>query len=398
MSNEVRQFFGRISDQAILDVFAHFEISPPVLSELTGRKIKRINAAVDAAFATDEGRGLAEALSSEIIALSSKSDLAENALRSACENSSDLLKLLEDNVSLEERCWRVWKQDHQLIDRARNITMSYHWRDGRYHAAFTVADPSSLSEDLAAAVATIQTEVQSIEGGRKAQADRFSYHEHLADLDDPDPALIHHVAIYLEKPARALMEFRPGTENAEPVISRHARELAITYNTRTGCLDVSGKGIGGQKVLANIAQMFSDNALEGSELAKVKRNELKLDRFLALTPPAFANAPEGFLSAQVYELRLRKAGDETSRAVFRTDGKPSANERMKEMGVRPGALKHELVAGVTLQFMAPVESDIEDPRKARVVLNWPAGVSYENATISEQRSILAWLKSVDILD
>ena len=390
LSNEVRQFFGRISNHSIADIFKHFKLEPPDLTGLENRKVKRTNAAVDAAFETDIGRGLAEALSSEIIALSDKSDLAEMALRSVCESNDALLQMLESEQSLEERCWWVWKADHQFIDRARNITMAYHWQNGRYHSGFTVSDPSSVIEDLQNAVVKIQDEVQSLEGGRKAQADHFSYHEQTEVEGEGKPTLIHHVAIYLEKPAKSLMEFRPGSDDAAPVIRRQAKELAITYNTRTGRLDVAGEGIGGQKVLEKIAGHFSTHALNDAPLEKVTRNDHSLDRFLTIDPPSFSDAPDGFDHVQVYEIRLRKKGEETSRATFKTNGDDSANERMSRMGITQSKLRQEHIAGVTLQFGSGVD-ERDEQRKARVILTWPTGVSFENASIADQNNITTWL-------
>jgi hypothetical protein len=388
MAPSVRTFFRCLSTEAILDVFGYLRAAPPLGLEQAGAG-KRATAASAAAMDGETRRGQIEAIVSEISALTSKPDLAELALRAVCHDQPVLLATLEGSQSLDERCWRVWRSDSKLIDRARNVAMKYHWQDSRFHSAFEVSNPGNLKSDLSDAVAAIQDLVQGREGGRRAETDTFSYHDPDTPAGTP-PAVIHHIAVYLERPARYLMEFGEGEAGVQPIIRHEARELAITYNERTGRLDVSGYGVGGHMALKDIATVFHAEAVENSEMNAVSRRNWRLDVFLAAREPPLC-PPEGFVCVRVIELRLRARDNATRRASFKSDAPTSAYDRLHDLGIKQDGLGGELVAGVVLSLQTFQESDDRKPRDVRIRLDWPARRHFDNASIGEQKVLDAWL-------
>ena len=386
MAASVRTFFRRLSPEAIADVLVRIGADTPDFEGLTSAEVAAVSSLT--AMDGDDRRGRIEAIVSEIAALTSKPDLAELALRAVCEGQADLLSMLNSGLSLEERCWRVWTHGAKLIDRARNVAMKHHWQDGKFHCGFTVTNPGGLRHDLTDAVAGIQTYIQDREGGRRAESDLFTYRD--PDYADDAPGLIHHVAIYLERPARYLMEFGNEDGGVKPVIRHEARELAITYNERTGQIDVAGYGVGGQRVWREIAETFHAEAIEGSKLETIKRKDWVFDCFRSSVASVFP-PPEGFGSVRVIELRLRSREDAMSRATFKTDASASVYDRVVELGIGQRALGQEFVAGVVLNLKTfPAKAD-QKPRDVRVRLDWPAGLKFDNATIAEQHVLEAWL-------
>jgi hypothetical protein len=386
MAASVRTFFRRLSPEAIGSVLAVIGAEPIDLDGLSAAKSAAVasNAALDG----DGRRGLIEAIVSEIAALSTKPDLAELALRAVCEDQPALLSMLDDSLSLDERCWRVWSCDSKLIDRARNVAMKHHWQDGRFHCGFSVTNPGGLKHDLASAVSVIQEYIQNREGGRRAESDLFTYRDPETKTDEP--SLIHHVAIYLERPARYLMEFGGDDAGVQPVIRHEARELAITYSERTGQIDVAGYGVGGLRVLRDIAETFHAEAVENSTLEVLTRKDWVFDCFQTMAAPVF-KPPEGFDSVRIIELRLRSREDAMHRATFKTDASTSVYDRLAQLGVGHRALGLEFVAGVVLTLRTFPGEEEQKQRDVRIKLDWPAGLKFDNATIAEQRALEAWL-------
>ncbi len=389
MSAAVRTFFRRLTNETIADVFATLGANTPDLLGLT--PTKRASAACTAAMDGELRRGQIEAIVSEIAALTDKPDLAELALRAVCDEAPDMLTMLDSSLSLEERSWRVWKYDAKLIDRARNVVMKHHWQDGRFHCGFVVSNPGGLHADLTKAVSEIQTYIQSREGGRRAEADTFTYCE--AQVEPRvEPSRIHHIAVYLERPARYLMEFGSDDDGVQPIIRHEARELAITYNERTGQIDVSGYGVGGQAVLGEIAARFHKDAIDKSSLETITRQDWEFDFFRTTVDPALS-PPEGFALIRVTEIKLRARNEATLRASFKADSPSSAYHRMRDLGVSPLAMSGELVAGIALSLKTFPEADSEKAREVRIFLDWPARLKVDNATIAEKGAIESWVRT-----
>lgn len=389
MSAAVRTFFRRLTDETIVDVFATLGARAPELVGLT--PTKRASAACAAAMDGELRRGQIEAIVSEIAALTDKPDLAELALRAVCDGVPDMITMLDSSLSLEERSWRVWKHDAKLIDRARNVVMKHHWQDGRFHCGFVVSNPGGLNADLTKAVSEIQAYVQSREGGRRAEADTFSYCEAQVE-PGPEPSRIHHIAVYLERPARYLMEFGNDADGVQPIIRHEARELAITYNERTGQIDVSGYGVGGQAVLGEIAARFHKDAIDNSSLETVTRQDWEFGFFRTTVEPRLS-PPVGFALVRVTEIKLRAKNEATLRASFKTDLPSSAYSRMRDLGVTPLGMSGELVAGVALTLKTFPEAESDKAREVRLFLDWPARLRVDNATIGEKGVIEAWART-----
>ena len=225
------------------------------------------------------------------MALTDRGDHAELALRAVGEGRTELIEILESDCSLEERVMDVCFAEPRLLDQARNLAMTFAWKDGRYHVGFTVGNPQVMNEDIGDAVEAIRNLIQSQRGGRKVYTEAFTY-------TDPEPAddsksaskvPVHHIAIYLEAPASVLMEFQPGSPVVGPVVRREAKEMAIEYNPATGRLDVVGKGVGGAKVFRDVANEFRARALADATLTELEHEEWPLDLFRQ-NPPRLDSA------------------------------------------------------------------------------------------------------------
>lgn len=392
MASELRTFVHRLGQAGLSKFFDYLGIDPADLIDLGPNN--RTRQALTKIYEDQFARSKAEAIAGEVLALCKKGDLAELALRVVCGECTELGAILESDRSAEERAWLIWRTDAKLLDRARNIAMSYHWRNGKYNSAFKVSEGGPFLADEDGAIERIVDVVRQIDGGRRVHPDLFSYSDpETSGRDDRKIGRVHHLAIYLEQPASFLMEFNNDGDEAVPIIRRSAKELSIVFNESSGRLDVSGAGLGGQKVLADIADVFCQEAMENAELAKVERQEFNFEFFNRLTPPALT-PPTGFEKVIVTELRTRSVMDRSSRSTFRVGEKSDAYRRLKELGVG-SRLKLELIAGVTLLFILMPKKRGETGRKVKMTLNWPAGVSFDNATIDEQRQLRGWLENQD---
>ncbi len=392
MTDVVRKFLWRLSPEAVVRLFTRIGLFHPDVSDLG--PLQRTKAVHNAVLAADDAqRGRAEGIAGHVIALAEKGDLAERALRAICEGDQVLLDVLEEERSLEERIFDVWLRETKILDKARNLAMGFAWRGGRFHCGFTIINPQQVNEQLNDAITEIREIVQSLQGGRKAHAETFIYQEmDYSKAPETAHALkTHHIAIYLETPASYLMEFKEGESGITPVLRREAREMAIDYNPANGRLDVTGKGVGGSKVLQRIAQQFRVHAVAGASMTELERPEWSLDFFLRDATPSLS-PPEGFSSVRVSEIALCSQRNPAGSAVFRGSKTGSAYERMAQMGVKADQLSFEMVRSVTLTFEV-VPEDMDQPeRLARVTLSWPNATSFDGASVEERRVIETWLK------
>ena len=392
MIDVVRKFLSRLSAESVVRLFEHIVLSHPDVSDLGPRQ--RTNAAHKALLAADdEQRGIAEGIASHVIGLAEKGDFAERALRATCQGNTVLLERLEEERSLEERIFSVWLCEPKILDRARNLAMGFAWKGGRSHCGFNIINPQQVNEQLDDAITEIRDIVQSLQGGRKVDTETFTYQEmDYSKAPETAHALkTHHIAIYLETPASYLIEFKVGESGITPVVRREAREMAIDYNPANGRLDVTGKGVGGPRVLHRIAEQFRVHAIADASMTELKRPEWSLGFFLRDATPSLS-PPEGFSSVRVSEIALCSQRNPAGSAVFRGSKTGSAYERMAQMGVKADQLSFEMVRSVTLTFEV-VPEDMDQPeRLARVTLSWPNATSFDGASVEERRVIETWLK------
>ncbi len=383
MVNVVHRFITRLSIPARKRLFQHAGIPEVDYSCADARE--RDRRSFDAlAQAEDRARGIVEAIAGSVIAVADKGELAERALRQVCSGNPALDAILEEDAPLEERILKVWFEDPVLLDRTRNLTMSYHWRDGRFHCGYTIPEPRQLHGDISEAVDSIRMIVQNQQGGRRAYADQFSYPH-----DWEGASLINHIAIYLETPASFLMEFSRGDDVPQPVLRREARELALSYDAASGRLDVAGKGLGGAKVFHDIAQAFCSYALDGAEFQIITRNEWQLGQFMGPNPPSL-DPPEGFSVARITEIITFNLSSPGSQFVARAGFDQDAYDRLEELGMDTHRLL-ETVGRITVTLEAyPVHGE-ERGRDVRVILKWPNKLSLDGATIDDKRVIERWL-------
>jgi hypothetical protein len=126
--------------------------------------------------AREEQRDNLDIIAANIIALSELDELAELALRAVCEPQPSLLNLLESHLSLEGRLQSVSLHEPAVLDQARNLAMTFHWKQGRrYSASFTVGTPQPLTKTISPAVKAISKLVQELRGGRKVHVEHFTY-------------------------------------------------------------------------------------------------------------------------------------------------------------------------------------------------------------------------------
>jgi len=383
MANVVHRFITRLNIRARERLFRHAGIPEVDYSCADARE--RDRRSFDAfAQADDRARGIVEAIAGSVIAVADKGDLAERALRQVCSDNPALDTILEAEASLEERILKVWFEDHVLLDRTRNLTMSYHWRDGRFHCGYTIPEPQKLHGDISEAVDSIRRIVQNLQGGRRAYADQFSY-----TYEYEGASLIKHIAIYLETPASFLMEFPRGNDAPQPVLRREARELALSYDAASGRLDVAGKGLGGAKVFHDIAQAFCSYALDGADFQIITRNEWQLSQFIERDRPSL-EPPEGFSRARITEIMTFNLNSPGSQFVARAGLDQDAYDRLRELGIDSRHLL-ETVSGITITLEAPPAQGENRGRDVRAILKWPNKLSLDGTTIEEKRVIERWL-------
>jgi hypothetical protein len=383
MVNVVHRFITRLSIPARKRLFQHAGIPEVDYSCADARE--RDRRSFDAlAQAEDRARGIVEAIAGSVIAVADKGELAERALRQVCSDNPALDTILEDEASLEERILKVWFEDPAFLDRTRNLTMSYHWRDGRFHCGYTIPEPQKLHGDISEAVDSIRRIVQNLQGGRRAYADQFSY-----TYEGEGASLIKHIAIYLETPASFLMEFPRGNDAPQPVLRREARELALSYDAASGRLDVAGKGLGGAKVFHDIAQAFCSYALDGADFQIITRNEWQLSQFIERDRPSL-EPPEGFSRARITEIMTFNLNSPGSQFVARAGFDQDGYDRLRELGTDICYLL-ETVGGITITLEAPPAQGENRGRDVRAILKWPNKLSLDGATIEEKRVIERWL-------
>ena len=385
MTDAVRRFLTRLETEGRDRLLQHLGLAAPDVSGLKARdREKRL---IDAVTTTDDViRGRAEGISAHVLLLSDKGELAERALRAICDRERvDLLEILESDRSLEERIFFLWLDDAKLLDRARNVAMIHHWRDGRYYCGFTATNPQPVSGDLSKAIHDIQTIVQKAQGGRKVAVDVFTYVN-----QEASDQLIHHIAIYLETPASMLMEFK-NSEHPIPVLRREAKEIAIDYNTGTGRLEIAGKGIGGSKIFQRLAESFGATALQGTELSEVTHEEWQLRQFVR-GHPADLSPPPGYSVVRVTEMVLHSTQTAGGKLIVRAGQGQDVYARLGELGISADRLCLETLYAATFSLEEPSQAENEDGREVRVTLSRPNARSFESASIRDRKAIEAWLK------
>lgn len=388
----VRRFITRLGPESRHRLFQHLDLAMPDISERKGcERDKRLVEAVLSS--ADSIRGRAEAISAHVILLSDKGEYAERALRAVCRRDrADLLELLESDLSLEDRTFCLWLEDAPLLDRARNLAMSFHWRDGRYHCGFDVNEKTPLGEHLEQTIIEIQNIVQAIQGGRNVAVDEFTYLDETA-CGQP----VHHFAVYLETPASALMEFREGQNMPIPVLRREAREIAIDYNPRTGRLNLSGKGVGGQKNFSKIAIAFASSALAGAQLTEVTHQDWRLPAFLVKPPPSLS-PPTAFSSVRVTEMVLFSRTCPGGQAVLRAGEGQDVYDRMQELGISTEARALEYVYSITLTVEPALEVPGDVGRRVRVTISGNNSRSFDGASLRDRKIIDAWLEEPPFME
>lgn len=388
MVDAVRTLFNRLSPTVSRDLLDRVGIDSSDLGEL--RNFERTREILERLTkAPNTARIEVEAIAGRVVAFAAKSDIAERALWACSQDDSGLADLLNQSASLEERALSLWFLDRRTFERANNVASGYHWAGGKYHCAFRVAAPGTLVTSLQDVAAEIGALIQSQAGGRKVDPDLFSYPdpEHAGETAEERP-VIHHLAIYVEAPASYWVGFSDDEDKATPQLRRDAKEVSISYNPAKQTLDVAGRGIGGSKVLEEIAHIFEAYAIQDVPFEKLKRVDWNLDRFLGVDTPVL-EIPDGFSSLVVRSVSCRNRSQKSAQAIFRGEGSQDAYDRMKQLGVNPGALAFEWVRSVMFELQSTETADVP-ARPVRMTLNWPNGAAFDGATMQEQAVLNAW--------
>ena len=389
--DSVRTLFNRLSFRACRELLEGVGIDAEGLDE--GRNFVRTSEIVNRlADAPHGARTEIEAIAGRIVAFSAKADIAERALWSCSDNDPQLTEILNQSASLEERALQFWFRERRSFERANNVASGYHWAGGKFHCAFKVASPGTLVDSLADVAAEIGALIQSQAGGRKVDPDLFSFRDpDTRDEASGGPALIHHLAIYVEAPASYWVGFKDEEDKASPLLRREAKEVSISYNPSKQRLDVSGRGIGGSKMLEKIAQVFEARAIKEIPFEKITRVDWDLEKLLDDEPPVLT-APPGFSAIIVRSLSIRNQSKTGAQAMFRGEGQQSAYDRMAQLGVKATSLAFEMVKSVTLEFKSSATDDVP-ARRIRMTLNWPNSVSFDGATTQEQDVLNRWAQA-----
>ncbi|MGD9829980.1 MAG: hypothetical protein AB7E70_07910 [Hyphomicrobiaceae bacterium] len=389
LADDLRRLLNRLSAEGTVSLFGLAKLPTDGLADQKPRN--RVKIALDrVGSAPFEVRDRIELISSEVMVLADRAEYAETALRKVCESKPHLLEILEQERSLEERILTVWIRGGNVLDRARNLAMAFIRKDGRSHCGFRVGGQLEPSADHESVARKIKDLVQARQGGRRVYFDHFPYR-----LDDASGSgseggdVVYHFGFNLEAPAQAWREFTPDSAEVATVVRREAKELSIDYNPRTGVIDVVGKGVGGGKVLQDIALAFSREALAGAEIELIKRKQWQLERFIDEHPPLLS-PPEGFRSVRVVEIASHSQRRAGAKAVFRSGVGQSAYDRMKELGVRSEGLLAENVGSVTLAFEKISDDPERPPREIRATLKLPNALSYEGASSQDKQVISDW--------
>ena len=389
MNDSIRRFLIRLSRVSRKLFFEHLDLSLPDVSDKKPRE--KDKTLIDSLVQSNPRvRVAAEAISTHVLLLSNKGDFAERALRAVSLNNTPLVEILESDRSLEERIFLVWLKDNQLLDRARNLAMSFHQKDGRFHSGFRVIGGNPLEPNLESTIKDIQRIVQSQQGGRNVSVDDFTY------KNECSGQLIYHLAIYLETPASWVMTFEDSKDRPIPILRRDAKELAIDYNQQTGSLDLAGKGIGGHRNIVKIAETFVHSAMTASELTEVALDEWQLDQFL-LDRPVELKAPDGYSEVKVSEMVLYSQIIKGSKTTIRAGEGQSVYERMYDLGISEEKRSFEKIYALTftLKVIPSANNDLE--RIVRVTISGKNARSFEGATFDDRVVIENWLKKAPFI-
>lgn len=402
MADDLRRFLRGLSAERLEKFLASEGVACTGLRDL--KPLARVKTVVDGVLqAPPDARARVEVIAGNVLSLADLDENAELALRRACRDEPALLEILESEASLVQRILDVWSINRRLLDRARNLALALNWQNSRYHTRYEIAADQRIKDDIEPTVEAIRAKVQAVHGGRKVTADAF-----LVPQLDPDDAsdaasgwLIHHIAIYLEAPARSLMEFVAdgAADETSPtyVLRRRAKEISVQYNPKSGQLDVSGKGVGGPKALEELANVFGAHAFAGEEIVpqKVKRREWQLKVFVDPRRTLDFAPPKGFWRVRPTEIHVRSTASSGARGTFRCGEGQVFTDYLTELGISRKQLEQADVSWVLLTFDAlPDPSDGEgngSDRFVQVKLTWPSGVSFEGVQLDERDVLMDWI-------
>lgn len=401
MVDTVHRFFSRLSPSSRQHVFRLAGL--PKLDADASKPRKMMATIIQTvAEAPDTSREYIEAMSGHVLTLSEKGEHADAALQSVCSERADLLDVLEQDLSLEERIFLVWQKDAALLDLARNLARNFRWREGRrYHAGYKVLNAPELLEDISGAVKAIRALIQEGQGGRKVDVEQFTYPKwsgagRSVSVSEDDVSRIHHIALYLEAPAKMLMEFQPEIAGVMPAVRREAKEMAIEYDPESGTLGVAGRGVGGGKVFEKVAEAFRRHALADAALTKLSNPEWPLNAFLR-SDIQLPSPPEGYATVRVTSLLLRSSHQRGGRALFTAGNEETAYDRIRQLGIRSASIQTEWASSVTLTLEEMPRQEGNRPRELSVTLKWPRDLTYDGATVRDRKIIEAWLQSPEFL-
>ncbi len=381
MSDILRRFLTHLSPESSRRFLSTVDlVVPDAPEEKASETIKRRIEAVAASGTAARGR--LQAIAGHVLAVYSKGDLAEQALRHVCRGQQNLIEILESERSFPDRIYCVWCDDATALDKARNLAMSYHWRGGRYHCAFKTRSTGVELVNASAAIDAIRDLVQGLKGGRRVHMDQFVY------INDTDNATVHHIAVYLESPASLLLEFQDGDEIPQPVLHREAKEIAVDYKPSTGQLDVAGRGTGGFAVFHKIAQALGSKALDNTEVVEIARSHWDLEAAFAdrsLSPPS------PFSAARITEVTSASLNASGSKLTVRAGAEQNIYDRFQELGLGKEGRVAERFRSITITLECPPQKSADSSRQVRVTISLPNAKSFEGASLKDREVIEAWL-------
>jgi hypothetical protein len=328
----------------------------------------------------------AEAIAGEVKRLTAAADVCEEALRDTCFAVPEADALVRRAAVIEDRALDLLIKHPDLFRRACNVALGISLAEQKGHARFDASATAFRRSQVDDAANAIRDILQERYGGHRVVADLFELKPHDAG------GRRWHITLYIERAAQAALEIGAQKTDLLRPVQRPVHEIGLAYCEMTGNLDVSGKGVGGLPVFQQVANQFSLHTLSGAKLEPVPRHIWRLDRFKSFNPE-LPSPPDPFATVRVREFCFgapTKGGGRTECAVGEGG---NVYDWMRRSGLSGGSLRSLQVRSVGLEFDTLGGQDGDSTDTVRMVLRWPNGRSFANASPEQQEVLTAWAVS-----
>ena len=272
-------------------------------------------------------------------------EIGEQAIISAFPDPAVAIELFEGMQGAHERCLWVLLNHDEVFRRAEEVRFSTHHRLSRMWDGFIGPRGQSIDQsDRALAVfkGGLQRLFQRRDGsGRSIVVEIFC---RWSDADDDARDQLTQITAYLEGMPASAFEFDQGKLDRR--VQRPAFELALTYDRKTGAIDVIAKG--GKLVRADIARIFLVTLLGVSKEQLEAIPLRQYDLSLLQRPHRFWTEPQdGIKSVEVVRLRLRPYSGEKGHVTI--EGRRGARSSIYDQAHDWFGSRNPLRSGFTVE-------------------------------------------------